>query len=341
MTGSAGVDHAGGQREPRLGAALAADRLTALAEPEYLLDWRFVLAFEGLHTAGVLAELPGDIAAITADLGLDADAVAACLQVLDAWGLVVRDGARVAWAEPRLRDEDLLVVAQHGVWIRRWAAGIGPRLHDRAADIPLDPPRLPPAVGLRLLERATSAAVADVIACCRPVLRRPGKTAPARVLDLGGGHGAYARAFAAVGAEVTIQDLPPVIEHLAADGRFADMRLVAQDMHVEITDGPFDLVLLGTVTNMFAPDVAADLLRRAAEQVAPGGAVAVLTHLRERGPVGAAFGVQMLTATPGGDAHGAEQYRSWFRDAGLVVGQVQHLTVPPLSICWGHAPASG
>lgn len=324
------------QRETRLDAALAAGRLTALAEPEYLIDWRLLLAIEGLHSAGVLSALPGDVASIAADLGLDADAVGACLQVLEAWGLVTRAGRRVAWTEPRPSDEQLLVLAQHGAWIRRWAAGIEPRLRQRSADVPLDPPRLPPAVGLRLLELATSTAVDEVIECCRPALR-PGH---ARALDLGGGHGAYARALAAAGADVTIQDLPPVIEHLAADERFAEMTLVAQDMHAGIATGPFDLVLLGTVTNMFAPAVAADLLRRVAPELAPGGSVAVLTYLRERGPVGAAFGVQMLTATSGGDAHGAEQYRAWFTDAGLVAGPVQHLAAPPLSLCWAHAPAS-
>ncbi|MDO5083785.1 MAG: class I SAM-dependent methyltransferase [Arachnia propionica] len=317
---------------PKLSEALDHDQLTAMAAPDHLVDWRLLLSLEAVHGAGVLERIPGDVDEVAADLGLDADAVAACLQVLVAWGVLRRDGRRFTWDEPRLTEDEVTVLAQHGVWIRRWAANLGPRLRDRHATSPIAPQGLPAPVGLRLLQLATRAAVAPVATLCWEALGTRATAERPRVLDLGGGHGAYSLALAQRGAAVTLQDLPPVIEHLRTRPEFEPVTLVAADMHRELAGDHVDLVLLSTVTNMFDPPRVATLLQRVAEVVTPGGAVVIVSHLRERGPVGAAFGVQMLVATMGGDAHGEQDYRGWLEDAGLVVESVDQLTDSPLCV---------
>lgn len=324
--------------QARLIKALEHHQLTAMADPEYLVDWRLLLSLEAVHNAGVLARLPGDVDDVAAALDLEASAVAACLQVLVAWGILQRDGRHFSWGEPRLSDDEVTMLAQHGVWVRRWAANLGPRLRDRRAASPIAPPGLAHSVGLRLLHLATRKAVAPVTEVCWQALGGQAATGSPRILDLGGGHGAYSLALADGGAAVTLQDLPPMIEHLRTRPEFEPITLAAADMFQELAGERFDLVLLSTVTNMFDPASVAELLRRVADVVTPGGAVVIVSYLRERGPVAAAFGVQMLAATPGGDAHGEDDYRGWLEGAGLVHETSHQLTSPPLTAVVARKP---
>ncbi len=176
-----------------------------------------------------------------------------------------------------------------------------------------------PATGLALLESAGRPFVSAVVDTCLDGWRpRTGDRDSAHVLDLGGGHGAHAREFARRGCITTMQDLPGVIELARADGRSAaaGVELVAADAVTDLAPGPFDLVLCGNLTNLFPLDQVRDLLNRLRDVLAPDGQVAIASWLRDHGPVGAAFGVQMLVATTAGDAHGESDYRRVCADAG-------------------------
>lgn len=59
-----------------------------------------------------------------------------------------------------------------------------------------------------------------------------------------------------------------------------------------------------------------DLFRRLHPLIASGGGLAIVSYWRERNAVAASFGVQMLVATRGGDAHGAGDYQAWLAAAG-------------------------
>lgn len=323
---------------PKLAEALRRQQLTAMADPEYLVDWRLLLSLEAVHSAGVLERIPGEVDDLAAGLGLDADAVAACLQVLAAWGILHRDGRSFSWSESRPTDEELMMLAQHGVWVRRWAASLGPRLRDRRAVSPIAPPGPPAAVGQGLLRLAIQQAVAPVTGLCWQALGESAAAGRPRILDLGGGHGAYSLALADRGAAVTLQDLPAVIDHLRGDPEFEPITLVAADMHQELASKPCELVLLSTVTNMFDRLSVAALLQRVADVLTPGGALVIVSYMRERGPIAAAFGVQMLAATLGGDAHGEDDYRGWLEDAGLVYEELHQLTSPPLTVLIARKP---
>ncbi|MCP2330568.1 class I SAM-dependent methyltransferase [Actinoalloteichus caeruleus] len=294
--------------------------LTALAAPDALIDWRLAVCYETAHTTGILDELPATAADIADARDLDPDAVRAVLFVLAGWHYATVDEHDVFSLGPnRPQPHERAALAQHGSWIRRWAALVPRRVRDRKATAPDTPPPMDPATGLALLESAGRPFVSAVVDTCLDGWRpRTGDRDSAHVLDLGGGHGAYAREFARRGCITTMQDLPGVIELARADGRSAaaGVELVAADAVTDLAPGPFDLVLCGNLTNLFPLDQVRDLLNRLRDVLAPDGQVAIASWLRDHGPVGAAFGVQMLVATTAGDAHGESDYRRVCADAG-------------------------
>ncbi len=293
----------------------SAGTLSALASPEVLADWRLALAYEAATSAGVLTALPGSARALAARLGLDEGALSAVLGLLAAWRIVAQDGdGRYAHGPAALEPADAAALAQHGVWIRRWALLLGKRLRDRAADSFETPDRPPTSAGLDLLAplaRRVTSPIADLCLERFPAARR--------VLDLGGGHGEHALELARRGLQVTMQDQPAVIEivrdrgHLNAGG----VELFAGDLLTTLPTGPFDLVVCSMVTNMFDELANRDLFRRLHPLLAAGGGLVIVSYLRERSAVAASFGLQMLVATRQGDAHGGGDYRTWLADAGF------------------------
>lgn len=308
--------------------------LTALASPEELVDWRLVVCYETAHVTGMLDGLPATAAQIAAACDLDADAVRPVLSVLVAWGHLRVDPSGVFSAGPQwLEPAGRAALAQHGTWIRRWASLVPRRVRERQATAAEDLPAPDPVTGLALLESASRPFIEPVAEVCLSALATT-EDEPARVLDLGGGHGAYARELAQRGCRVTMQDLPGVIDLARADGRLtaAGVELVAADAFDDIAPGPFDLVLCGTFTNMFSLDRVRDLLTRIRGVLAPGGQLAIVTWLRDHGPVGAAFGVQMLVATPSGDAHGEADYRRVLFETGYTDVRFADVARPALSV---------
>ena len=141
----------------------------------------------------------------------------------------------------------------------------------------------------------------------------------ARLLDVGGAPGTYARAFAAAGWQVTVLDLPATLEIGGPWLREAGIATVAGDATQELPAGPWDAVYLGNVLHLFAPGVAAALVRRAGDALVPGGLLAVQEVLGDRSPQGPAFGVMMLLSTAGGDAYPEGDHRAWMDAAGCPV----------------------
>ncbi len=141
----------------------------------------------------------------------------------------------------------------------------------------------------------------------------------ARLLDVGGAPGTYARAFAAAGWQVTVLDLPATLEIGGPWLREAGIATVAGDATQELPSGPWDAVYLGNVLHLFAPAVAAALVRRAGDALPAGGLLAVQEVLGDRSPQGPSFGVMMLLSTAGGDAYPEGDHRAWMDAAGCPV----------------------
>lgn len=107
-----------------------------------------------------------------------------------------------------------------------------------------------------------------------------GALPPGRALDLGCGEGADAIWLAGRGWDVTGVDISPTAVARAVDAAHAaglDARFLAADLATFATDELFDLVTASFLHSPVALD-RADALRRAAERVAVGGRLLVITH---------------------------------------------------------------
>lgn len=154
-----------------------------------------------------------------------------------------------------------------------------------------------------------------------------------RALDLGGGSGAYAIALgrAAPGLMVEVLDLPdvvPLTARYAAEAGLSDRVTVrAGDLDADDFGSGYDLVLLSAICHMNGPAENADLIRRAALALAPGGRLVVQDYVlepdRTAPRAGAVFAINMLVNTRAGGNYTEAEYLGWMRAAGL--GGLSHV----------------
>jgi SAM-dependent methyltransferase len=150
-----------------------------------------------------------------------------------------------------------------------------------------------------------------------------------RVLDVGGGSGAFAMAFARQSAGLTavVYDLPNVVpltaRYIEAAGLSGRVTTEIGDYLADNLPGGFDLVFLSAVVHSNAPDENAALVRKCAASLRPGGRLAVVDFVmddtRTSPPVGAFFALNMLVATDHGDTFTESEIGGWLAAAGLEV----------------------
>ncbi len=149
-----------------------------------------------------------------------------------------------------------------------------------------------------------------------------------RLLDVGGGGGAYTVAFLTRDRtlDATLFDLPEVLPITAEYLRDADclesVRLVAGDLTKDEFPGAQDLVFLSAIVHMLSPAQNRDLFRRVWGALNPGGRVVIRDHImsvdRLQPRAGTLFAVNMLVATAGGDTYTLAELRDALVDAGFV-----------------------
>ena len=152
-----------------------------------------------------------------------------------------------------------------------------------------------------------------------------------RVLDVGGGSGAFSIAFAntAPGLRSVVFDLPNVLpltrDYIDAAGLSGRVTTAVGDYLVDPLPSGFDLVLLSAVVHSNSPEQNAALIRSCAAALNPGGRVAVadwvMDNDRVTPPGGAFFALNMLVATDFGDTFTEGEIRGWMADAGLAPGR--------------------
>lgn len=148
-----------------------------------------------------------------------------------------------------------------------------------------------------------------------------------RVLDIGGGPGVYAVAFARSAPGVTVQVLDrsetvPAAERTIGAARLEDrVSARAGDALADDLGGPWDVVFLSNFVHIYSPERNRELVARCAAVLAPGGRLAIKDFLlapdRTTPLAGALFAVNMLVNTEGGDAYTADEVAAWMRAAGL------------------------
>ncbi len=172
----------------------------------------------------------------------------------------------------------------------------------------------------------------------------------ARVLDVGGGSGAFAMAFAAKkpGLVAVVFDLPNVLPltrgYIAEADLTCCVTTAVGDYLVDPLPRGFDLVFLSAVIHSNSAGQNAALIRSCAGALNPGGRVAVLDWVmsddRVAPAAGAFFALNMLVATDHGDTFTEGEIRGWMDGAGLTRGP-RIDTGNGSSIVIGLAPSRG
>ncbi len=159
------------------------------------------------------------------------------------------------------------------------------------------------------------------------VVRAVGTAGVRRLIDVGGGSGAYAIAFAREKAdlEAEVFDLATVIpiagRNIEEAGLAGRVHTRVGDLRQDALGQGYDLALLSAICHMLGPDGIRDLLRRVFAALAAGGRVVIQDHVmaadRTAPRAGAMFAVNMLAGTPEGGTYTEDEYRSWLAEAGF------------------------
>ncbi len=289
----------------------APERLSFLAPPREVSDWRMSLLYDLLDEAGVLDGLPGTAGALADRLGLDAHGVRVLLDALGAFGIVGCENGTYSLSDGAPTSDEAATLALHARSMRLWCAELGNRLRG-VVPAPAPPAARPDWLdALAVNARSSGPLLVDACLARFPDARR--------VLDLGGGHGEHAMEFTRRGLYATLQDRPPVIDYVRGRGTVgaADVHLFAGDFHEVLPDGPFDLIFCAGVTHTMSGARNRALYARLRPVVAPGGGLAISTFLRNRSPIASIFALQMLAGSGGGDTFAEEDYAGWLTEAGF------------------------
>jgi (2Fe-2S) ferredoxin/precorrin-6B methylase 2 len=156
-----------------------------------------------------------------------------------------------------------------------------------------------------------------------------------RLLDVGGGSGAYSIAFARANPalQADVFDLatvaPIAVRHIAEAGVGDRVHTRVGDLRTDTFGSGYDLVLLSAICHMLGPAENRDLLRRAFQALGPAGRVVIQDHVMSAEKTtprsGALFAINMLVGTANGSTYSEEEYAAWLREAGFV--NVRHISL--------------
>jgi SAM-dependent methyltransferase len=284
---------------------------------------------DAAHSSGILAALSSRALTnveLAAELGIDAEATARVLDVLETWGLVGRDGERHRLAPSTRRElegpEGREAAASSGIW-------------DRTLDF------LRRGSEAALLARASRGeAYAGVVQRLsrwfEPAAERLAErlattlagVASPRILDAGAGGGVWSLALLArcPSARATALDLPQVVPvyEAAARARGLEGRVgtLAGDYHrVELPSGAFDVVIAASILHLEAPAAAEALVGRLAKALTPGGLFVAVDNMSDGSPEDersrAVYALHLALRLPTGCPHREEELRRWIASAGL------------------------
>lgn len=152
-----------------------------------------------------------------------------------------------------------------------------------------------------------------------------------RLLDLGGGSGAYSMAFTRVREQISafVFDLPQVIpltkKYLREEGFEGKIETTAGDYLTDELGSDYDLIFLSAVIHSNAPEENKALIKKCAKSLAHGGQIIIQDFImnedRTSPAFGAFFALNMLVATPHGDTYTAADVRAWMKEAHITFAE--------------------
>ena len=160
------------------------------------------------------------------------------------------------------------------------------------------------------------------------VVRAVGAAEVRRMLDVGGGSGAYSIAFAKANPELAadildLGEVAPIAQgHIDQAGVGERVRVRAGDLRVDKLGQGYDLVFVSAICHMLDEGENRDLLCRCRDALRPGGRVVVQEFILEpdkTAPKSAAlFALNMLVGTRAGSAYSEPEYAAWLAEAGFL-----------------------
>jgi SAM-dependent methyltransferase len=161
----------------------------------------------------------------------------------------------------------------------------------------------------------------------RTIVGRLDVSGVSRMLDVGGGSGVYAMAFAQAkaGLSAVVLDLPQVIaltqRYIRAEGLEERVTTRGGDYLVGDLGEGYDLVFLSAILHSNSPAENQALIRKAAAALNPGGQLVVQDFIvdedRTGPPFAVLFALNMLVGTAAGDTYTESEVRGWMAAAGL------------------------
>jgi (2Fe-2S) ferredoxin/predicted O-methyltransferase YrrM len=159
------------------------------------------------------------------------------------------------------------------------------------------------------------------------VVQAAGAAGVSRMLDVGGGSGAYSIAFARANPQLHAEvfDLENVLPltrgYIAAAGLESRITTRAGDLRSDDFGSGHDLVFVSAVCHMLSPEENRDLLERCFAAVTPGGRIVIndfILNAEKTAPkAGALFSLNMLVGTRQGASYSEDEYRGWLEEAGF------------------------
>lgn len=159
------------------------------------------------------------------------------------------------------------------------------------------------------------------------IVREVGAGGVRRMLDVGGGSGAYSVAFARANPDLRTEvlDLPEVVaiaeRHIAEAGVGDRVTARAGDLRKDELGEGYDLVLVSAICHMLGEEENRDLFARCHRALVPGGRLVVRDFILDEDKTGprwaAVFSLNMLVGTERGASYSESEYASWLRQAGF------------------------
>jgi (2Fe-2S) ferredoxin/2-polyprenyl-3-methyl-5-hydroxy-6-metoxy-1,4-benzoquinol methylase/DNA-binding CsgD family transcriptional regulator len=157
-----------------------------------------------------------------------------------------------------------------------------------------------------------------------------------RMLDIGGGSGAYSIAFAQANPQLEVdmmdqsQVAPIAQAHIREAGLEGRVHVRCGDLRSSSFGEGYGLAFVSAICHMLSPEENRDFLRRCFPALAPHGRIVIQDFILEpekTAPKSAAlFALNMLTGTRGGSTYSEPEYRAWLEAASF--RHIQHLTMP-------------
>lgn len=270
----------------------------------------------------LLGEQPVTQEAAASLLDLDPLATGKVLRALTALGVAEVEGdhyraARALARHFREGDHDVVPFLEHShSMYERWGETLEPWLRGEEWPVAERTPEETARFGAAM--RAMGAQMARRVAAALDF------DGVSRLLDVGGGWGQFAMAMCAVKPDLSavVLDTPAVVAlaetELAGSAFEHRIEFVPGDYLETDFGSDFDIVLLANILHQETEDRAAELIRRAAAALAPGGRVVVVDFAIDENQrqylLGTLFAINMRSF---GDTWTEPHIRRWMKGAGL------------------------